>query len=446
MTRLALGPRVVVAGTRSGVGKTTVATGLMTALAARGHRVAAAKVGPDFIDPGYHSLATGRPGRNLDPWMSGMEAMAPLAARASQGADVLVVEGVMGLYDGAADSTPSSTAEVAKALDAPVVLVVDAASMSQSVAATVHGFRSWDPAVKIAGIVLNIVGSDNHEAMLRHALEPLGVPVLGSLRRDATFAWRSRHLGLRPVAEHPAEVRASLGRLALAIEAGCDVVAIEHVARSAPARSVDDLPRPQPSGSARIAIAGGPAFSFSYPENVEALEAAGAEVVPFDPSVEPALPDGCQAVVAGGGFPEVFAEGLAANEPLLQDVRQRYEEGLVVWAECGGLLWLADSLDGHRMAGVVRAEATLTDRRVLGYRRGTTTVATPFGPPGTEMRGHEFHYSATSPAGEALVLEGRHGRSVGGFGNEQLLASYLHLHLANTPVLAEQFVRCAARH
>jgi cobyrinic acid a,c-diamide synthase len=206
-----------VAGTRSGAGKTTVATGLMAALHRRGRRVASAKVGPDFIDPGYHALATGRPGRNLDIWMSGAAAIAPLAGRAGTGAEILIVEGVMGLFDGAADGTPSSTAEVAKLLDAPVVLVVDAASLSQSVAAMVHGYRTWDPGVEVAGVILNMVASESHERMLRAALEPTGVEVLGALARDDSFSWRSRHLGLQPVAEHPAAVRASLDRLATVI-------------------------------------------------------------------------------------------------------------------------------------------------------------------------------------------------------------------------------------
>ena len=203
------------AGTHSGVGKTTVATGLMAALAAAGHRVAAAKVGPDFIDPGYHALACGRPPRNLDPWLCGVEAIAPLAARAGDGADLLVIEGVMGLFDGAADGVPSSTADVARMLAAPVILVVDASAMSGSVAALVHGFTTLDPAVTIGGVVLNQVGSDGHEAMLRDALEPIGVPVLGALRRDDRLVWRDRHLGLVPVAEAPDEIRQSARRPSL---------------------------------------------------------------------------------------------------------------------------------------------------------------------------------------------------------------------------------------
>ena len=440
----ALGPRLVVAGTSSGVGKTTVATGLMAALAATGTRVAAAKVGPDFIDPGYHAVATGRPGRNLDAWMSGADLVAPLAARAAAGADVLVVEGVMGLFDGAAsDGATASTAHVARLLRAPVLLVVDASAMSGSVAALVHGFATFDPSVDVAGVVLNRVGSDGHEAMLRAALAPLGIPVLGVVRRDAALGWRDRHLGLVPVVEDPGAVRAALDGLAVAVAGGCDLAAIVALARRAPAVTTGEPPRASPVGRPRIAVAGGRAFSFTYPDNLEQLADAGAELVPFDPLVDRALPEGCTAVYAGGGFPEVYAEGLAANVPLLADVATAASAGLVIWAECGGLLWLADSLDGHRLAGVVRGDARMTDRLTLGYRSAVQQRASPVGAAGTELRGHEFHYSTLEPAGDALALHGHFGSGVAGFASPTLLASYLHVHLAHAPELAERFATAA---
>lgn len=436
-----LGPRLVVAGTSSGVGKTTVATGLMAALRRRGLIVAAAKVGPDFIDPGYHALATGRPPRNLDAWICGDEVVPALAGRAAAGSDVLVVEGVMGLFDG-----PASTASVASLLDAPVVLVVDAAAMSGSVAAMVHGYRSFDPALDVAGVVLNRVGSDGHETMLREALAPLDVPVLGVLRRDPAFGWRDRHLGLVPVVEQPAAVRESVARLADAVAAGCDLDALVRVGRRAP---VVDVPEPPAATHVaqtpvRIAVAGGAAFSFTYPDNLELLSEAGAELVPFDPLSDPRLPDGVSGLVAGGGFPEVFVEALAANRPLLDDVRARVDGGLVTWAECGGLLWLARSLDGLALAGVVPADARMTDKLSLGYRSARTSVDTPLAGASTTLRGHEFHYSVIDPVGDALFLEGRFGRGPGGFASPTLLASYLHLHLAAVPEAAERFVRTAA--
>jgi cobyrinic acid a,c-diamide synthase len=442
-----LGARLVVAGTRSGAGKTTVATGLMAALTARGLRVGSAKVGPDYLDPGYHGLATGRPARNLDPWMSGLPLIGPLAARAGAGTDVLVVEGVMGLFDGAADATPSSTAEVAVELDAPVVLVVDASSMSQSVAALVHGYRTWDPRVRLAGVVLNLVGSDSHEAMLRSALGRSGVAVYGALRRDDALVWRSRHLGLRPVAEDPAAVRRSLDRLAAAIEASCDLDGLLALARSAPPRRVPPLPHPRSvtgSDRPRVAVASGAAFCFSYPDNLESLAAAGADVVPFDPCTDEQLPEATAAVVVGGGFPELHADALAANAPMLRAILRHHRSGGLTWAECGGLLWLSNHLDGAAMAGVVDAEATMDGGRVLGYRTATTTVDSPIGPAGTGLRGHEFHYSTTSPEGDALRLSGRQGTTTGGFASSNLLATYLHVHLAATPSLAEAFVAAAA--
>ncbi|QXC59192.1 cobyrinate a,c-diamide synthase [Aquihabitans sp. G128] len=451
---VALPPRLVVAGTHSGAGKTSVATGLAAALVAAGHRVATAKVGPDFIDPGYHAVATGRPGRNLDAWMSGAAAVPALAERAAGDADVLVVEGVMGLFDGAASAVPgavdparddASTAHVARLLDTPVVLVVDAASMSRSVAAIVHGFVAFDPDVRVAGVILNRVGSAGHEQLLRDAIEPLGVPVLGVLRRDDAFSWRDRHLGLVPVVEQRDEVAASVDRLAAAVAAGCDLEAVVRLARTAPAAVVGaPLPaaeRVVPAGAAplHIAVAGGPAFSFSYPDNVERLAETGAEVVSFDPLVDPALPEGVAGLVVGGGFPEVFGAALAENRPLLADVASRVGGGLPTWAECGGLLWLARSLDGHAMAGVIAADGVMTDRLSLGYRTAEVLVDTPVAPVGSWLRGHEFHYSQLTPPGAALHLEGRFGRGDAGHASPTLLASYLHLHLGADPSPAERF-------
>ncbi|MEO6627991.1 MAG: cobyrinate a,c-diamide synthase [Aquihabitans sp.] len=440
-----LGPRLMVAGTSSGAGKTSVATGLMAALRGRGLEVASAKVGPDFIDPGYHSLATGRPGRNLDAWMCGPDLMVPLAGRAGDGADVLVIEGVMGLFDGAADGTLSSTADIAGLLEAPVVLVVDCSSQAASVAALVHGFATFDRRVGLAGVILNKLASDSHEQMVRAALAsaPAPVPVLGALHRDERLGWRDRHLGLVPVAERPEEVAASLTALAEIMAEACDLDELLRIARSAP--PVDAAPVPMPGfiGAARIAVAGGKAFTFSYPDNVEALAAAGAEIVPFDPLVDEVLPPGLDALVIGGGFPEVMVEQLAANHRLRLDVRTQIERGLVVWAECGGLLWLADSLDDHPMVGAVAGDARMTERLTLGYRTATQTGDTPFGPTGTAFRGHEFHYTTFEPPGDALSLTGRTGTHLGGHASPRLFASYLHVHLAGRPDLAEAFVATA---
>jgi cobyrinic acid a,c-diamide synthase len=439
-----LGPRLVVAGTSSGVGKTTVATGLVAALRARGTVVAAAKVGPDFIDPGYHALAAGRPPRNLDPWLCGPDAVLPLAGRAAAGAEVLVVEGVMGLFDGAVDGAPSSTADVARLLDAPVVLVVDAASMSRSVAALVHGFATFDPSVRVAGVVLNRVGSDTHEVQLREALAPLGLPVLGALPRDERWTWRDRHLGLVPVAEQPMEVARSLGRLAAATTASLDLDGLLALAATAPTVAVADPVLPERVGRARIAVASGLAFTFTYTDTVEALEAAGAEVVPFDPLHDDALPEAITGLLVGGGFPEVHAAQLADNRPLLADVRARVTSGVATWAECGGLLWLCRELDGQPMAGVLGASAVMGERLVLGYRTATAQEDNPVVPRGGVIRGHEFHHSVTSPGGDALVLRGRFGDRAEGFATPRLLATYLHHHPGGDPAAVARFVAAAS--
>ncbi|MDE0805221.1 MAG: cobyrinate a,c-diamide synthase [Acidimicrobiales bacterium] len=440
----ALGARIVVAGVASGVGKTTVATGLMAALRARGLAVANAKVGPDFIDPGYHALATGRPPRNLDPWLSGPDAIADLAGRAAHGADVLVVEGVMGMFDGADDGSPSSTADVAALIEAPVVLVVDVAAMSSSIAAVVRGFRDHDERLHLGGVICNRVGSERHEFLLREALEPLGVPVLGCMPRDDGLTWRDRHLGLVPVAERPDDVRRSLDRLSAMVAAHIDLDGVMQLARSAPGVPVGGPELPGAVGRCRIAVAAGAAFTFAYTDNLEAMAVAGAEVVPFDPLHDASLPVDVDAMFIGGGFPEVFGEQLAANEPLRADVNRRVGAGLATWAECGGLLWLAGELDGRRMVGAVPTTATLGRRLTLGYRTATTTVDSVVGRAGTTFRGHEFHYSTCAPTGDALWISSRQG-SGGGFASPTLLASYVHHHAGGDPSLVEAFVAAAVR-
>ncbi|GAC1529228.1 MAG: cobyrinate a,c-diamide synthase [Acidimicrobiales bacterium] len=437
----------------------------MAALADKGLRVGAAKVGPDYIDPGYHALATGRPSRNLDAWMCGAGAVPTIAAKAATGCDILVVEGVMGLFDGAARDTSSgaraapegtgvphghdapnmvgSTAHVAELLDAPVILVVDAAALSGSVAAIVHGYSTLRATPVVHGVILNRVGSDSHEEMLREALVPLGIPVVGCLRRDPSITWRDRHLGLVPVIEQPDDARRALRALAQQIGSQCDLELLCQIARRAPDReiAVDGRPARTTSPRVRIAVASGPAFSFTYPDNTEAMEATGAELVPFDPLVDPCLPAGVRGLIAGGGFPEVYAPHLADNLRLLAAVRERIATGLVTWAECGGLLWLSEALDGHVMAGAIRCRGRMTEHRTLGYRAARTSTASPLGPAGVALRGHEFHYSVVDPPGSALEMTGRTGATIGGFAGRSLFASYLHQHLGGAPDIAEHFVR-----
>ncbi|MET9548039.1 cobyrinate a,c-diamide synthase [Streptomyces sp. NPDC006627] len=445
--------RLVIAAPSSGSGKTTVATGLMAAFTAAGLAVSPHKVGPDYIDPGYHALATGRPGRNLDAYLCGPDLIAPLFAHGSAGCDLAVVEGVMGMYDGAAGQGElASTAHVAKLLRAPVVLVVDASSQSRSVAALVHGFASWDPQVRVAGVILNKVGSDRHEKLLREALEESGVPVLGALRRVRQVRAPSRHLGLVPVAERQAEAVESVTALASQVREGCDLEALLALARSAPslpggAWDPGAVPAPAPVAGRRprVAVAGGAAFTFSYAEHTELLTAAGAEVVPFDPLHDERLPEGTAGLVIGGGFPEVYAPELSANEPLREAVAALARSGAPVAAECAGLLYLARELDGKPMCGVLDAEARMSERLTLGYREAVAVSDSVLAAAGTRTRGHEFHRTVVEPGAGPAPAWGLHApeRRVEGFVQGNVHASYLHTHWAARPDVARRFVdRC----
>ena len=442
-------PRIVVAGTHSGVGKTTIASGLMAALSLEGFRVAPFKVGPDFIDPSYHTLAAGRQGRNLDAFLSGPDLIAPLFAHGAQSADIAVIEGVMGLFDGKGGGDLASTAHVARLLRAPVVLIVDARAMSGSIAAMVYGYTTFDPGLRVAGIVLNRVGSRVHEAMLREALKPLGIPILGVLSRSDEIHTPDRHLGLVPVAERREEATRSLDALGKVISRSLNLDGIVRLARSAGSLEVKawspetrDLDR---SEEVRVAVATGPSFSFLYRENLELLEVAGAEVVTFDPTSEEDLPAGTDALYLGGGFPETYAEVLSTNGRMRENVRRFAESGRPVVAECGGLLYLVRELDGHPMCGVLDAEATMTDRLTLGYREARALMDSPLAEYGADVRGHEFHYSTVETGGEARPAWELIGRGKEGFVSGGVHASYLHTHWAAIPELPRRLVREASR-
>lgn len=449
-------PRLVVAGTRSGVGKTTVATGLMAALAARGHRVSGHKVGPDFVDPGYHAVACGRPPRNLDAFLHGPQRLAPLLAHGAAGADLAVIEGVMGLFDGRGAGDEASTAHVARELGAPVVLVVDCAAASRSVAAEVHGFVTFDPTIRIAGVICNRLGSPGHEELVRDALADLDVPVLGALGHDPRLTTPSRHLGLIPAAERSVAARAAVAELGAAVAEAVDLDRLVAIARSAPALaaapwSPQDAVGAPVDSRPRVAIAGGAAFTFTYTEHRELLQAAGAEVVTFDPLTD-RLPTDTAAVVLGGGFPEEHAPDLAANRQLMDDLRQLAAAGGPIVAECGGLLYLCRTLDGTEMVGLVAADATFTDRLTLGYREAVVAADSPLGGVGTVVRGHEFHRTVVEPragADPAWMLTGRRGGGREGVVTgpaSNVHASYLHASWVGSPALARALVAAAAAH
>jgi cobyrinic acid a,c-diamide synthase len=480
-------PRLVVAAPASGHGKTTVATGLMAALTARGVAVSGHKAGPDYIDPGYHALATGRPARNLDPVLCGADTIAPLFLRGTAGGDIAVVEGVMGLFDGRGATAEGSTAHVAGLLGAPVILVVDASAQGRSVAALVSGFASFDPAVRVAGVILNRVGSPRHEQILRDALAGIGMPVLGALPRDPAITAPSRHLGLVPAAEREGAARDAIARLATLVTGSVDVDAVVAVARSAaplpgvpwdPATALANSSAAsvimtsvasqrhqshdhdrgagaatrRVGGDARagggtgrpvVAVAGGAAFTFCYTETVELLTAAGADVVTVDPLRDEALPAGTRGLVLGGGFPEVHASELSGNEPLRADVARLARSGAPVVAECAGLLYLAAELDGLPMCGVLDATARMTPRLTLGYRDAVAAGSSVLTPAGMAVRGHEFHRTTVVPGNPASPAWSFGGKQEG-FVRAGVHASYLHLHWAGYPDLARRVVAAAA--
>jgi cobyrinic acid a,c-diamide synthase len=455
-------PRVVIAAPASGHGKTSVATGLLAAYRARGLDVSPHKVGPDYIDPSYHALAAGRAGCNLDPWLIGEQLIAPLfvhGATTPAPADIAVIEGVMGLFDGATGhGWFASTAHVAGLLYAPVILVVDCTGMGRSVAALVRGFTTFNSSVRLAGVILNRVGTDRHEQILADALSEVGMSVLGAIRRHAALATPSRHLGLIPAAERSAEAERTVTALGEVIGTSVDLEAIARLARSAPALAAEIPATPEPAKAHAsrpvVAVAGGAAFTFGYAEQAELLTAAGATVVRFDPLHDASLPNDCAGLVIGGGFPEIHAEALSFNAPLRASIADLARTGAPIAAECAGLLYLARSLDSHPMCGVLDADASMTERLTLGYREAVACADSVLAAAGTRVRGHEFHRTACQPAaGAQPAWQWRAGGTPHaeagprfehyseGFVQGNVHASYLHLHWAGVPGIADRFVR-----
>ena len=444
-------PRVVIAATQSGSGKTTIVTGLLAALRARGVQVQSYKVGPDYIDPGYHALASGRAGHNLDTWLVPEERLQDIFVRTAQTAELAVIEGVMGLYDGGRKGV-SSTAEIAKLLKAPVLLVIDAKSMGASAAAIALGFREYDPEVELAGVILNRLGSPTHEKMIAEALERIGIPLFGAVRRDDSLRMPERHLGLLPVTENEdREIIAAMGR---EMDRQLAVDQILQLARAA-------VPLPgtfaaKPAGKAgrvRIGVARDAAFSFYYPESLQVLEAAGAELVPFSPLQDAGLPE-VDGLLLGGGFPEMFARELQANASMRAAIRAAAAAGMPIYAECGGYMYLMQELcdfagEHFAMTGVFPGAVQMNKRlQMVGYVEAVQQQATVLGPAGTVLRGHEFHFSSEAAPPEAapftFVRLRTQARYAAGQQWKNVLGSYLHLHFAGCPSAAQSFVaRCA---
>lgn len=438
-------PAVVIAAPSSGSGKTTVATGLIGALREAGRRVAPFKVGPDFIDPGYHGLAADRPGRNLDPVLVGEDLIGPLFRNGCRGADIAVVEGVMGLFDGRIEDhfrlpARGSTGQVAQLLGAPVVLVVDGRGQSQTIAAVLHGFSTIQRDVRIGGVILNRVGSTRHENVLRQACESVGVPVLGALPRHDDLAVPSRHLGLVTAAEHGEQARAAVAAMTDLVARHVDIAAVCASAASRvadPPWSAQEAVGEPVAGKPVVAIAAGRAFTFGYTEYNELLRAAGAEVVAFDP-LSQHLPAGTAALVLPGGFPEQYAEQLSANIELRQQIRELAARA-PVHAECGGLTYLMSDLDGHPMCGALAGSARFTPRLILGYRDAVAGADSALHCAGQRVTGHEFHRTTAEFSGAVqpawLMRHTAEGAIQGG-----VHASYLHTHAAAHPQSLRRFV------
>lgn len=448
---------LVIAGTHSGAGKTTITLGLMAALARRGLTVQGFKVGPDFIDPGHHRQVTGRPSRNLDGWMLSREENRAIFARAAVGAGAVVVEGVMGLFDGYdGGSEAGSTAQMAKWLNLPVVLVVDARSQARSAGAVVHGFATFDPELSLAGVIFNRVGSERHLEYLRQVMDSRGqARLFGGLPREAGLSIPERHLGLMTTEEHPLGA-GFVDQLADVIEASVDLPALWE---ALPELDLPEVPPLAPAApEVRLGVAKDAAFCFYYPENWEWLEHFGAELAFFSPLTDLALPPDLHGLYLGGGYPEMFAARLAANASLRRQISRAAAAGLPIYGECGGLMYLGEEIvdledKAHPMVGALPLAVRMLPRlKSLGYREVTMTADGLLGPAGTAVRGHEFHYSElqAEPPGDlrrAYRLAARAGGETRteGYSRGNTLASYVHLHFGSNPEAARHLVAACRR-
>jgi cobyrinic acid a,c-diamide synthase len=443
------------AGTSSGVGKTTATLAILAALRKRGRRVQPFKVGPDFIDPSHHRAATGRPSRNLDGWMLGGELNHSIFVRAAADADISIIEGMMGLFDGSSPVNEiGSTAELAKQLSAPVLLVVDGSAMARSAAAMVGGYARFDSALHVAGVLFNRVGNEGHYQLLKAAVEQeTEVVPVGYLRPDVSITIPDRHLGLVTAIEQgDGQLYDRLGKAALETVDLDRIEALAHSCGTFP-EGVSQPVMKSHGRTVRIGVAQDRAFCFYYPDNLEVLEAAGAEVVKFSPLSDQVLPD-VEMLYLGGGYPELHAEALAKNAAMRAAVNRFAERGGVIYAECGGLMYLTGSIrdfDGrsHDMVGIFPAEAVMRKQSLtLGYRTVECSRRCILGEVGVRTRGHEFHYStlvAREPLEYACTLSDAGGSSKGqdGLTRHNVLAFYTHLHFSGQPQAGTALVDAA---
>jgi cobyrinic acid a,c-diamide synthase len=456
---------LVIAGTHSGCGKTTISMGIMAALERRGIKVAPFKVGPDFIDPGFHTQICGYPSRNLDGWMLSKEYNKDVFYGSCRFRDLAVVEGVMGLFDGhSGRSEAGSTAEMAKWLSLPVLLIVDARSMARSAAALIYGFENFDEYLKWAGVLLNRLGGSSHIEFIREAIEGrIKMPLIGGIVREDGLSLPERHLGLVTQDENPLSSD-YLNRLIDLIEGSLD---IDSLLSGLPEFDIPAFPGDEKrKTSVRIGIARDEAFCFYYQDNFDLLERYGAELVFFSPLRDRFLPPDIDGLYFGGGYPELFADALSENRSLAEEVRRLGEDGLPIYAECGGFMYLTEGIEDksrrfHPMAGIFPVKIRMLDRlKSLGYREVTLRVPGPFGSPGVKAKGHEFHYSEIEgsdgkydPLAEndeiALAYELRNGRGskihYEGYMKKNVLGGYIHLHFGSNPRIVENFIEFIER-
>lgn len=445
-------PRVVIAGTNSGVGKTTIVTGLLAYFHSIGLKVQPFKVGPDYIDPGFHEKAAGNPSYNLDTWMTPPDHLASNFSYLSRDADISIIEGVMGLYDGGANGV-SSTADIAKRLHAPVILVLDCKSVGYSIAATALGFREYDRETPIAGVILNRLGSDRHEAMVRDVMEKIHMPVIGAFHRDEGLKTPERHLGLTPVTE--IETSALIHHMGEDAGRWVDTEKLLSIARGASLLEVNEEKEEAPSLHVRIGVARDEAFSFYYPASLHALEKLGAELVDFSPIRDSTIPE-VDGLVFGGGFPEMFLSELEGNHAMIESLRKARDEGMPIYAECGGLMYLCEKIKGFdgqsfTMAGLVPGVCEMQKKlQRVGYVTGRALRKSIIADEGDILKGHEFHFSTLSCNEDfpwAYDLKGTRQKEghEEGYARDNVLATYLHLSFEGNPKAAAKFMAsCAA--
>ena len=443
-------PRLIIAATQSGSGKTTITAGLLAALKNRGLNVQAYKVGPDYIDTGWHELAGGKMSHNLDTWLVGADKLREIFAETSSGADLSIVEGVMGLYDGGRGGV-SSTAEISKLLNAPVILVIDAKSMGTSAAAIALGFREFDSSVKLAGVILNRLGSDSHAKMIVDALDELGIKCFGAIKRNDEFTLPERHLGLVPTTENLAVD--ALKKICAAVEEQVNIDALIELARtSAPL----EIPTPHsliPTPYTTIGVARDEAFNFYYGASLGELERRGAKIIFFSPLNDETLPQ-VDGLIIGGGFPEMFSARLEANKKIRAEIFRAAQGGLPIFAECGGFMYLMRKLvdfdgRGFEMCGVLDGSATMTNKlQTVGYVEAELLRDCVLGRAGDKVHAHEFHFSTATATDEKIFrcTRLRTGKSyLAGAIKNNVVASYLHIHLAGCPAVADNFVAACKR-